>query len=161
MSLYSNFTGATLSSNVTAMTTGPLGGVFFWLNTPGFPQPGCYVEMLSAGTYTVYYPPHLLNHLAGQCVVNNWANKMYMGVTHSTGMAPIDTLMLSFDHNSYSGFNQGPGVNANNSKYLDINRVKALIQNRGDMWWDVGNTGTAQYEVPKGFGVNSGFAAAL
>ncbi len=32
---------------------------------------------------------------------------------------------------------------------LDINNVRALLLNGGDMWWDQGGTGNARYEVPK------------
>jgi len=43
--------------------------------------------------------------------------------------------------------------------YLDINNVKARINNGGDMWWDL--IGTAKYVVPKTGNVSSLFAGAL
>lgn len=43
---------------------------------------------------------------------------------------------------------------------LSINNVRALILNGGDMWWDQGLE-VARYEVPKGSGKHSYFAAAL
>ncbi len=43
---------------------------------------------------------------------------------------------------------------------LNINNVRALIMNGGDMWWDQG-LDVARYEVPKGSGKYSYFAAAL
>jgi len=43
---------------------------------------------------------------------------------------------------------------------LNINNVRALIMNGGDMWWDQGLE-VARYEVPKGSGKHSYFAAAL
>lgn len=52
-------------------------------------------------------------------------------------------------------------VNSNNFKTLDINNVRAGIANRSDMHWDVGGSGNALYEVPKGSGINSNFASAL
>jgi hypothetical protein len=52
-------------------------------------------------------------------------------------------------------------VNPNNFKTLDINNVRAGIANRGDMHWDLGGSGNALYEVPKGSGKNSNFASAL
>lgn len=52
-------------------------------------------------------------------------------------------------------------INNNNFKPLDINNVRAGIANRGDMHWDVGGTGNALYEVPKGSGKHSNFASAL
>lgn len=32
---------------------------------------------------------------------------------------------------------------------LDINNVRTLILNGGDMWWDQGSSGNARYEIPK------------
>jgi len=48
---------------------------------------------------------------------------------------------------------------ATSSTELDINNVRARINTGGDMWWDL--QGTAQYEIPKGSGKTSMFAAAL
>lgn len=44
-------------------------------------------------------------------------------------------------------------------EFLDINNVKARINNGGDMWWDLNND--AQYVVPKSGNVSSLFAGAL
>ena len=41
---------------------------------------------------------------------------------------------------------------------LDLNNVRALILNGGDMWWDLGD---AKYEIPKGSGKMSLFAGAI
>lgn len=41
---------------------------------------------------------------------------------------------------------------------LDINNVRARLMTGGDMWWNLG-TQTASYEVPKGSGKSSQFAA--
>ncbi|MFN4929833.1 MAG: T9SS C-terminal target domain-containing protein, partial [Bacteroidota bacterium] len=43
---------------------------------------------------------------------------------------------------------------------ININNVRALIMNGGDMWWDQGLE-VPRYEVPKGSGKHSYFAAAL
>ncbi|MFI5134807.1 MAG: T9SS type A sorting domain-containing protein [Chitinophagales bacterium] len=43
--------------------------------------------------------------------------------------------------------------------YLDINNVKARINNGGDMWWDLDST--AEYIVPKSGNVSAVFAGAL
>ena len=43
-------------------------------------------------------------------------------------------------------------------KDLDINNVRALLRGGGDMWW---NLSEAQYEIPKGSGLNSLFSGAL
>ncbi len=54
------------------------------------------------------------------------------------------------------------GINAQTAfKHLDINRVDAGIANAGDMHWNVLGNGSASYEVPKGSGRHSGFAASL
>src|ERR1700743_1076390 len=41
---------------------------------------------------------------------------------------------------------------------LDINNVRARLMTGGDMWWDIGE-GVAAYEIPKGSGKSSQFAA--
>src|ERR1700741_3864507 len=41
---------------------------------------------------------------------------------------------------------------------IDINNVKARLMTGGDMWWNLG-TQVAEYEVPKGSGKSSQFAA--
>jgi hypothetical protein len=43
---------------------------------------------------------------------------------------------------------------------LDINNVNATILNCGDMFWNPSNN-SAGYELPKGSGKNSNFAAGL
>jgi hypothetical protein len=46
-------------------------------------------------------------------------------------------------------------ANSFNRRELDINQVKALYLNGGDMFWDRGETGTARYNVPKQTDPNS------
>src|SRR3954470_22708529 len=41
---------------------------------------------------------------------------------------------------------------------LDINNVRAHLMTGGDMWWDIGKA-VAAYQVPKGSGKSSQFAA--
>jgi hypothetical protein len=41
---------------------------------------------------------------------------------------------------------------------LDINNVRAHLMTGGDMWWDI-DKGIASYEIPKGSGKHSQFAA--
>ena len=41
---------------------------------------------------------------------------------------------------------------------MDVNNVRATILGGGDMWW---NLSDAQYEIPKGGGINSLFAGSL
>lgn len=59
----------------------------------------------------------------------------------------------------------GTGTNAacspsTSRKDLDINNVRALIMNGGDMWWDQGG-GVPRYEIPKDSKKHSQFAASL
>jgi hypothetical protein len=52
-------------------------------------------------------------------------------------------------------------VNSDNFKTLEINNIKAGIANRSDMHWDIGGSGNALYQVPKGKWTSSNFASAL
>lgn len=52
------------------------------------------------------------------------------------------------------------GLNSQTQAYLDANNVKALIMNRGDMFWNLAN-GQASYEVPKNSGKHCNFANAV
>jgi hypothetical protein len=52
-------------------------------------------------------------------------------------------------------------LNGQTQAYLDINNVKALILNRGDMFWDITGNTNSSYEVPKGSGVHCNFANAI
>ncbi|MEZ4773405.1 MAG: hypothetical protein R3D00_09490 [Bacteroidia bacterium] len=45
------------------------------------------------------------------------------------------------------------------SAQLDVNNVRALLHNGGDMWWDL--VGDPRYEVPKGSNRHSMFASSL
>jgi hypothetical protein len=47
------------------------------------------------------------------------------------------------------------------SVYIDINNVRAMLLNGGDMWWDVLSTGMSAYEIPKGSGLNTAYASSL
>lgn len=67
--------------------------------------------------------------------------------------------ILFFSLLSATSFAQGQTASA--SSTLDINHVKALIMNGGDMHWDIFNSGNAFYEVPKGSNTHSSFASAI
>ena len=45
------------------------------------------------------------------------------------------------------------------SAFLEVNNVRTLIHNGGDMWWDL--QGSPRYEIPKGSGKHCSFAGAL
>lgn len=47
------------------------------------------------------------------------------------------------------------------TKFLDINNVKASISTVNNKHWDITGTGNATYEVPKGGGVSSSFATSI
>jgi len=87
----------------------------------------------------------------------------------TTAVSSTITSFIEFDKANYSSvkaFGQNPiGVTNNNYKYLDINRVKALVMNRGDMFWDIALSGNASYFVPTPqalpYGPSSEFASAL
>jgi len=49
-------------------------------------------------------------------------------------------------------------IPATSSVDLDINNIRARLMTGGDMWWNIG-LGVAAYEIPKGSGKSSQFAA--
>lgn len=67
-------------------------------------------------------------------------------------------LIFLFSLNNYYSQTAGCFV-PSASALLDINNVRALIHNGGDMWWDL--LGAAKYEIPKGSGKTSLFAGSL
>lgn len=121
-------------------------------------------EFLSNNKIEYYTPPSNIKPNRYSC---SKGNKSFFttSVTSST-----ITSFIEFDKTNYSpvkAFGQNPiGVTNNNYKYLDINRVKALIMNRGDMFWDIALSGNAFYFVPSPqaslpYGPSSEFASAL
>ena len=74
----------------------------------------------------------------------------------------IRLLLLAFTSLlSFAKMNaQNPMCTAGSAaELLDVNNVSALIQNGGDMWWDL--VGTPHYEVPKLSGRNTFFTQSL
>ncbi|MEI6489863.1 MAG: hypothetical protein WCP52_12920, partial [Bacteroidota bacterium] len=73
------------------------------------------------------------------------------------------TTISSFNYLNYSLTNpiQPTSSLAHQDAFLDVNKVKAQLMNRGDMFWDIFGTSNAKYEVPKGTGRNAQFASAL
>lgn len=168
-SLYPVFTGANISyfSSNFNMTKGPNNGVMFCASYSGFYSGNCLVELLSGGNYHLFYAPITGSITPGNFCFNDGSGKIFISKYGSVTSATTTPIMYSFNSAAYNGFGLGPsgGVNNNNFKFLDINRVKAGIMNRGDMWWDAGGGGNASYEVPKvnypATGVHGGFAASL
>ena len=88
-------------------------------------------------------------------------------------MKQILTLSLAFISVGVLAKENVPNPNINNVTYnrvaagcspsssqtdMDVNNVRATILGGGDMWW---NLSDAQYEIPKGGGINSLFAGSL
>ena len=88
-------------------------------------------------------------------------------------MKQILTLSLAFISVGALSKENVPNPNINNVTYnrvaagcspsssqtdMDVNNVRATILGGGDMWW---NLSEAQYEIPKGGGINSLFAGSL
>ncbi len=165
-SMYPNFTGIN-SFNPSDICKGPNNGVLYVASYsgPSFTYPGCLVELMPGGVSNLYYPPSSM--AIGKYIENDGTGKIFISTNGNATVGTSSPKMYSFNKNLYNPFGQGPGggVNSNNYKYLDINRVTAGIMNRGDMWWDIGGNGGPSYEVPNGnppgYGVHSGFAAAL
>lgn len=155
--MYPNYAG-TNSFDATDIGKGPSGGVMVTAGVNTIGNNRCLVEFLSGGNYKFYYSPPAIT-LAPFFKTDALGNPWIAGLT-SSGITRIHTFNASF-YNPNIGYWWGPGITSSNYKYLDINRVKAGIMNRGDMWWDLANTGNASYEVPKGSGVNSSFAGSL
>ncbi|MBT7620230.1 MAG: T9SS C-terminal target domain-containing protein, partial [Flavobacteriales bacterium] len=88
-------------------------------------------------------------------------------------MKQILTLLLAYISVGVLAKENVPNPNINNVTYnrvaagcspsssqtdMDVNNVRATILGGGDMWW---NLSEAQYEIPKGGGINSLFAGSL
>jgi hypothetical protein len=165
-SMYPGFTGSTqlLAYDI---CKGPNNGILYAGAVGGNPLPNtaCLVELMPAGVTNIYYGSSSMN--LGKFIENDGSGDIFITISANAILGSNTPKMYSFKKSLYSPLGQGPGggVNANNYKYLDINRVTAGIMNRGDMWWDIGGYGNAAYEVPNGnppgSGVHGGFAAAL
>ncbi len=155
------FTGASLNP-VVKMTKGPNNGVLI-CGSSGFSGARCFIEFIGGGNYNLFFPPAAVK--IGDYVENDGTGKIFSSSTSNITANTTLPAMYSFNSTAYNGFGLGSGVTNNNYKYLDINRVKAAIMNRGDMWWNLGGNGGPGYEVPKTNipfgGVHSAYAASL
>lgn len=52
-------------------------------------------------------------------------------------------------------------LTSQNTAYLDINEVKAIINNYNSIHWDLFGAGASRYEVPKGSGKHANFASGI
>lgn len=164
--LYPNYLGS-INFDVADIGKGPNNGVVMTNSSNTSPYVRCAVEFLSSGNYTIYNSPPGSN--VGTSFEIDGAGKLWFtGATTSSTLTGTSAKIHNLDASLYNpniGYWWGSGITANNFKYLDVNRVKAGIMNRGDMWWDIGGTGGASYEVPKGAvpsgGVHGSFAGSL
>lgn len=160
---YSDIISNQLPINTYDITRGPNNGVLFYAPSAVYPTPSgnslsCLLELLPNKKFKAYYVPFSTYGIGDQVEIdaNNEVFVSHRSIIHFNSLLKF---MYSFKAQQYDPFMLGPGgnVNPDNYKYLDINRVKAGIANRGDMFWNVGGDGYARYEVPKGNGAHAGF----
>lgn len=160
--------GAFLPTNCQDMTKGPNNGVLITASCVPYYSPTgpnittCLLELLPNGQYKIYYESNS-NYSLGSFIETDPNGEIFISNGQLVHLGGFLKFMFSFDLAQYDGFLLGPGygITNNNFKFLDINRVKAGIDSRGDMFWDIGGGGNALYEVPKGSNVSSGFAGSL
>lgn len=158
--LYPNFTGA--SGFMGNMCKGPNNGLLNLVNSSNYPTNNFLVELLPGGNFSFYYPASTIK--PGRFVSNDISGIAVLAGSVFSNTLGINTGFYTFNGNVYSSisaFGLGPATNTNNFKFLDINRVKAGIMNRGDMHWDIGGSGNTSYEVPIGNNTHSSFASAI
>ncbi len=142
----STFTNTGIISNTIncySIVKGSMGGVMFSVSTG-------LVEIFGGQIY-LYFGVNL-----GKFLANNNAGLIW-------GIVYTGTTISSFNYLNYSLTNplQQTSSVANQYTFLDVNKVKAEILNRGDMFWDIYGSQNARYEVPKGTGKSAQFASAF
>lgn len=165
---YSDIIGAyTPSLTCYDIAKGPNNGPVFYTTCIAYPTPSgnssvCLLELLPNKEYKVYYVPDN-NYTIGDFLENDASGELFISNKTLVHLGSFLKFMFSFKEWSYSTYNQGPGfgVTNKNFRFLDINRVKAGIANRGDMFWDIAQSGYASYEVPKGSKAHSQFCKTL
>lgn len=164
---YSDLIGANFPVNCIDIAKSQAGYPIFYTTCGSFSTPSgntnyCLLELKPKGEYQVYYVPNS-NYTMGEYIETSSTGEIFLGSKYTIPSSGLIKFMYSLNPAVYNPFGQGTGggVTNKNFKYLDINRVKAGIANRGDMFWEVGGNGNARYEVPKGSGAHSGFGKAL
>jgi hypothetical protein len=169
---YSNVLGAGLPSVCFDIAKGPNNGPVFLAQCQAYTTPPsilnsnyCLLELLPNKDYKTYYPPNG-NYSIGDYLENDASGEIFLTNRSVPFTGGVLKFMFSFKPWQYNPFMLGPGgnVNSKNLKFLDVNRVKASISNRGDKHWDIAGTGTltsAGYEVPKGSGRHANFCSTL
>jgi hypothetical protein len=167
--MYPDYTG-TYSLDGKTILKGPNNGILttgVFMSTSGGKR--CLVEFLPGSTTKFYYSPPSISieySIEADATGKHWITGAVSGPTSA-----LTAKIHKFDFSLFStlpSYGWGPGINNDNYKFIDINRVKAGIMNRGDMWWDAGGSGNPSYEVPKtglsassGTGVHSAFGGAI
>ncbi len=113
-----------------------------------------FLEMQTPGPYFYYSASN--NYFSGPFGAQaDMGAAGHLWIARALGFSQ-DSLCM-FDFNTYTPVT-GNMLSYVNSNFLDINKTKALIHNRGDMHW---NFEDSRYESPQGSGKHSVFASAL
>ncbi|MCW3085723.1 MAG: hypothetical protein JWP12_3089 [Bacteroidetes bacterium] len=134
---------------VQSITKGPQGGV---LVAGVMSSNGGFIEILGSAVYFYAFPPSS----SYNSYVSDFDPATNMAwFTSKTGTS-TNNRIFSFDYSLFTGTftaHLETGLNI-----LDVNQVRAVILDRGDMHWDLTSAG---YEVPKNLGVKAIFASSL
>lgn len=158
--------GASLPTSCLDMARGPNNGVLIYAKCNAYSAPpsainitSCLLELLPNGQIKTYYLPDN-NYTIGNYLETDASGQVFISNGTLVHLGGFLKFMFSFNPSQYNGFLLGPGggITQNNFKFLDINRVKAGMTSRGDMFWNIGGDGNASYEVPKGSRVHSAYA---
>lgn len=136
--------GGKFPKSAHSICRGPNGGVFFTLvNNAGSMAAGC-IELLPGLQANVYLQVgYFQNSLNGYSFYQYDPNTNDIFFTTNNANVNAGVFLFKFDATQYN--TQG-SINANNTAYLDINNVAALISSNDDMHWD---GSSARYYVPK------------
>lgn len=133
---------------------GPNGGIMYVTTNSNYKS--FLIELLPGNRINYFYPKS--DYSLRERITSNGSGKIFVSASPppmTSGMINI----VSFDESNYSDLeafkNFDNVIHQNNTKCLDINRVKAKIMNRGDMHWDI-NGNFAAYEVPIGSSTHAG-----
>ncbi|HEU4719125.1 MAG TPA: T9SS type A sorting domain-containing protein [Bacteroidia bacterium] len=136
-------------TNSRNLCKGPAGGVLF----TGASTSGAGLMIEFKGNFPTAYSFPAPVSLSNLMLLTYNAADSCIWMTNHPGSSPL----YRFDCRNYHQL--AGGTTPVNSRFLDINNVKASVLNRGDMHWD--GQYTNEYEVPKGGGAGTIFASAL
>jgi len=128
------------------------GDIIFPVRSPYGHYYVCTIDhnSIHLNSYSETYPVASGGFVNPHCAVDNNGVLLYTALADSSGSYGL----ISFNPNNHIPL---PFVQTNeNSKFLDINQVKAAVLNRGDMHW---NLSSPSYEVPAGQGRQTVFAS--